>query len=153
MLRIGSVRVAATYAGSALVYRLDDVRYVTDPYHAFAADPGAMLDGRLSEWLARIGPFTHVVASGSTPPAPFVLEVSVEDLYGDFRQATEPAAVMSIRFILINVGGPHQEVAYDRLIERRVPLSRASPDALVRGYGTAVAQILLQLATELRVQL
>jgi uncharacterized lipoprotein YmbA len=146
---VGSVRVAATFAGSALVYRLGDVRYLTDPYHAFGADPGAMLDSRLAEWLARTGPFTNVVPSGSTQPAPYVLEVTVEELYGDFREAVPPAAVVSMQFILIDLGSPRQTVAYDRTIATHVVLPKASPDALVRGYGTAIAQILSQVATDL----
>jgi uncharacterized lipoprotein YmbA len=143
------VRVAATFAGSALVYRLDDVRYLTDPYHAFGADPGAMLDSRLAEWLARTGPFSNVVPSGSTQPAPYVLEVTVEELYGDFRENVSPAAVVSMQFILIDLGSPRQRVAYDRTIASHVVLPKAAPDALVRGYGTAIAQILSQVATDL----
>jgi cholesterol transport system auxiliary component len=148
-LRVGFVRVAATFAGSALVYRLDDVRYLTDPYHAFGADPGAMLDSRLAEWLARTGPFSNVVPSGSTQPAPYVLEVTVEELYGDFRENVSPAAVVSMQFILIDLGSPRQRVAYDRTIASHVVLPKAAPDALVRGYGTAIAQILSQVATDL----
>ena len=148
-LRVGSVRVAATYAGSALVYRLDDVRYVTDPYHAFGADPGAMLDSRMAEWLTRTGPFSNIVSSGSSQPATYVLEVTVQDLYGDFRERVPPAAVVSMRFILIDLGSPRQRMAYERTIVSHVELPKASPDALVRGYGTAIAQILSQVAADL----
>ena len=41
---------------------------------------------------------------------------------------------------------------YERTIARRVSLPRASPDAMVNGYGTALAQILSQVATELAEQ-
>src|SRR5262249_32899319 len=47
-LRIGNVRVAAAYAGNALVYRLDDVKYVSDPYQTFIAEPGSMLGNRMA---------------------------------------------------------------------------------------------------------
>ena len=56
-LRMGNVRVAAAFAGNALVYRMDDVQYMSDPYHAFIAEPGAMLGNRMAEWLDRAGPF------------------------------------------------------------------------------------------------
>jgi cholesterol transport system auxiliary component len=148
-LRVGSVRVAATYAGSALVYRLDDVRYVADPYHAFVTDSGAMLGGRMADWLGRTGPFSNVVPPGSTQSAPYVLEVTVEDLYGDFREGSAAAAVVSMQFILIDQASPRQKVAYERTIVSRVKLPKASPDALVRGYGTAIAEILSQVATDL----
>jgi cholesterol transport system auxiliary component len=149
ILRVGFVRVAATYAGSALVYRLDDVRYVTDPYHAFAADPAAMLDSRMAEWLDRTGPFSNVLPPGSVHPAPYVLEVTVGDLYGDFRAGRPPAAVVSVQFVLIEQTGPRPKVSYERTIARHVELPKASPDALVRGYGAALAEILSQVAADL----
>ena len=68
-LRMGNVRVAAAYAGNALVYRMDDVQYTSDPYHAFIAEPGAMLGNRMAEWLDRAGPFKTVAQPGSARPA------------------------------------------------------------------------------------
>jgi cholesterol transport system auxiliary component len=152
-LRVGSVRVAAPYAGSALVYRLDDVRYVTDPYNAFVADSGAMLASRMADWLGRTGPFITIVPPGSTQPAPYVLEVSIGDLYGDFRGGQAPSAVVSMQFILIDQASPRRKVAYERTIVSRVQLPRASPAALVRGYGTAIADILSQVAADLNATL
>jgi cholesterol transport system auxiliary component len=151
-LRVGFVRVAAAYASSALVYRLDDVRYATDPYHAFVADPAAMLDSRMAEWLDRTGPFSHVVPPGSGQSAPYVLEVTVGDLYGDFRPGRPPAAVVSAQFVLIDQTSVRPKVTYERTIPARVELPNASPDALVRGYGSALAEILSQLAADLGAQ-
>ena len=148
-LRVGSVRVAATYAGSALVYRLDDVRYVTDPYNAFVADSGAMLGSRMAEWLDRSGPFSTVALPGSAQPAPYVLEATVDELYGDFRAGRPPAAVLSVQFALIDQAGVRPKLVYERTIASRVNLPKASPDALVRGYGTALAEILSQVAVDL----
>src|SRR5690348_10145932 len=56
-LRVGKVRVAAAYGGETLVYRLDDVRYAADPYHAFIADSGAMFASRIAEGLGQTGVF------------------------------------------------------------------------------------------------
>ena len=137
VLRVSFVHVAAPFAGSSLVYRFDDVRYVTDPYHAFVADSGAMFDAGMAEWLRRTGPFSYVVPPGSSQPAPYVLEVTVGDLYGDFRPGSRPAAVMSAQFGLIDLTGRRPKVAYERTIASRIELQKASPDALVRGYGAA----------------
>jgi cholesterol transport system auxiliary component len=152
-LRMGQVRVAAAYAGSGLVYRLDEVRYAIDPYHAFAADPGAMLGGRMAEWLDRTGPFSTVAPPGSAQPAPYVLEATVEELYGDFRAGTVPAAVVSVQFALIDQASARPKVLYERTIASRVNLSKASPDALIDGYGSALGQILSQVALDLSTQL
>ena len=152
-LRMGFVRVAAAYAGSALVYRLDDVRYASDPYHAFVVDPGAMLGGRMAEWLERAGPFKTVAPPGSVQPAPYVLEATVEELYGDFRGGTPPAAVLAVQFALIDQSSARPKVVYERTIASRISLPKASPDALVHGYGTALAEILSQVAADLSAQI
>jgi cholesterol transport system auxiliary component len=146
---MGNVRVAAAYAGNALVYRLDDVQYTSDPYNAFIAEPGAMLGDRMAEWLDRAGPFSAVAQPGSTRPAPYVLEATVAELYGDFRAGRPPAAVLVVQFALIDQAGARPKVVHECTIARRVDLSQASPEALVRGYGKALAEILSQLAPEL----
>jgi uncharacterized lipoprotein YmbA len=144
------VRVAAAYDRTALVYRLNAVRYVSDPYHTFLADPGPMLSNRIAEWLAAAGLFKAVDAPGGAAPAPWVLEATVTELYGDFEAGGDnPAAVMSIRFTIIDEGSARPKVAYERSLSRRVPVSRAAPEALVSGYGMALADILTQFATDL----
>jgi len=148
-LRMGNVRVAAAYAGNALVYRLDDVQYASDPYHAFIADPGAMLGNRMAEWLDRAGPFETVAQPGSAKPAAYVLDATVTELYGDFRGGQPPAAVLAVQFVLIDQAGARPKLVRECTIARRVDLARASPDALVRGYGEALGEILAQLVPEL----
>jgi len=147
-LRMGNVRVAA-YVGNALVYRLDEVQYTSDPYHAFIAEPGAMLGNRMAVWLDRKGPFKTVTQPGSITPAQYVLEATVTELYGDFREGRRPAAVMTVQFVLIDEASASPKVVQERTIASRVDLPHASPDELVRGYGKALAEILLQLVPEL----
>jgi cholesterol transport system auxiliary component len=149
-VRVERVRVAAPYDRAALVYRLSAVRYISDPYHAFLAEPGPMLGNRIAEWLAAAGVFKDVDGPGGAAPAPWVLEARVTELYGDFEAGgNHPAAVMSIRFTLIDEGSARAKVAYERSLSRRTPLSSASPEALVLGYGTALADILTQFASDL----
>jgi cholesterol transport system auxiliary component len=151
-LRMGNVRVAAAYASNALVYRLDDVQYVSDPYHAFIAEPGAMLGNRMAEWLDRAGPFKTVVQPGSARPAAYVLEAMITEIYGDFREGRRPAAVLAVEFALIDQAGARPKVVHERTITSRVDLPQASPDALMRGYGKALAEILSELVLELRAE-
>jgi cholesterol transport system auxiliary component len=149
-LRVERVRVAAPYDRSALVYRLSAVRYMPDPYHALLDDPGPMLGNRIAEWLAAAGLFKTVDGPGGAAPAPWVLEATVTDLYGDFEAGDgNLAAVMSIRFTIIDESGGRPKVTYQRSLSRRAPLPRASPEALVLGYDTALGAILTQFATDL----
>jgi len=148
-LRMGNVRVGAAFAGNALVYRMQDVQYTTDPYNAFIAEPAAMLGNQMAAWLDRAGPFRTVAQPGGTQPAPYVLEATVTELYGDFRPGRAPAAVLTVQFTLIDTTGTRSSVVVERTLSSRVDLAEASPDALVRGYGKALSDVLTQLVPAL----
>jgi cholesterol transport system auxiliary component len=148
-LRIGNVRVAAAFSGNSLIYRMDDVNYVSDPNQAFIADPASMLGNEMATWLDRSRAFKSVTQPGSTQSAQYVLEATVIELYGDFRSGKQPAAVVKVQFVLLNYSGTLPSVVYEGTIGRREPLERVSPDILVRGYGTALSEILSQFVSEL----
>jgi len=145
-LRMGNVRVAPAFASTALVYRIDDVKFTADFYNAFIAEPGPMLGARMAEWLDRAGPFKTVSQPGGAVPAPYALEAAVTELYGDFRHGRAPAAVMTVQFTLVDLTSASPKVVLERSVARRVDLPQASPDALVRGYGQALGEILVELS-------
>ncbi|HSE88246.1 MAG TPA: ABC-type transport auxiliary lipoprotein family protein [Candidatus Binatia bacterium] len=148
-LRMANVRVAAAFAGDSLVYRMDEVRYTADPYNAFITEPARMLGNRMAEWLDRAGPFQSVAQPDSARGAPYVLEATVTELYGDFRPGRTPAAVVTVQFALLDLTGARSKVVLERTIGRRIEIQQASPDALVRGYGMALAEILAELKKDL----
>jgi hypothetical protein len=129
---------------------VDEVRFTSDPYSRFIADPGTMLGDQMAAWLGRTGRFA-VAGPESTLPAHYLLEATVTELYGDFRPERAAAAVLAVQFALVDQTGARPKAVLERSIARRVDLPRASPDALVRGYGDALAQILAELSTDLQV--
>jgi uncharacterized lipoprotein YmbA len=147
-LRIGNVRVSRSFAGSELVYRLDDVRFAQDYYNRFIAPPGQMLGASIAEWLARSGPFS-VVQAGAPSSAPLMLEATFLELYGDFRGGRMPEAVMTVQFSIVDVSGSAVEPVLDKMITRRIAVERSSASQLVRGYNVALGQILDELRTEM----
>jgi len=149
-LRMGKVRVAPAFSAKALVVRVDEVRYVADFYNAFIAEPGDLVGARMAEWLERAGPFETVTQPGTRTPASYVLEATVTELYGDFRPGKPPAAVLTFQFSLVDVRGTTLKVGLEWTIGRRVTLTEATPEALVRGYGKALAEILAELVPALR---
>ncbi|MDP1749020.1 MAG: ABC-type transport auxiliary lipoprotein family protein [Reyranella sp.] len=147
--RMGNVRVAAAFSGNSLVYRRDDVTYQSDPYEAFIADPSAMLGNQIAAWLDRAGPFKAVVQPGNAQTTRYVLEATVTELYGDFRPGRAPAAVLAIQFALVDATAIRTTTVFERTISRRATLDKATPDALVRGYGSALSGILSELVGDL----
>ena len=148
-LRMGRVRVAPAFAGRPLVLRVDEVRYDSDFYHAFIAGPADLLGTQMADWLDRSGPFRSVTQPDTKTPANFALEATVTELYGDFRPTVTPAAVMTVQFSLVDLRGVSLKVRLERSISRRISLREATPEALVLGYGIALAEILEELAPQL----
>jgi uncharacterized lipoprotein YmbA len=148
-LRMGRVRVAPAFAGKSLVLRVDSVRYETDFYHAFLAEPADLLGAAMADWLERAGPFRAVTQPGTKTPAAFALEATVTELYGDFRPGPPPTAVMTVQFALVDLTGVSLKVQLERTIGRRVALREATPEELVRGFGVALGEILEELAPQL----
>jgi ABC-type uncharacterized transport system auxiliary subunit len=108
-----------------------------------------MLGNQMASWLNRAGPFKVVTQPDSGLPADYILEATVTELYGDFRPGKPAAAVMAVQFTLINNAAVGPGRAFEQTVSRRVPLEKSSPDALVRGYGRAVTEILSDVAGEL----
>jgi hypothetical protein len=106
----------------------------------------------MAEWLDRAGPFRTVAQPGSLRPAVYVLDATVTELYGDFREGRRPAAVLAVQFAVIDQGGARPKLVHERTIASRIDLPQASPEALVLGYGKALAEILSQLVPELSVE-
>ena len=152
-LRLATVRVAAPFDANALIYRFDDVRYVSDPYHAFAAGPGEIVGNQVARWLDTAGPFRDVARPGSLRSARYVLEISVSELYGDFRTDRPPAAVLNLGFALIDQSSSRSRTVYGRSIARAIDLPAASREELMRGYSRALSDALTQLTHELEAML
>ena len=149
-LRMGRIHTAAAFSGTALIYRMDDVKFVSDPYSAFIAEPAAMLGDQMAVWLNRAGPFQTVTGPESSQSVHYVLEADVTELYGDFRSGRSPEAVLAMRLTLIDLTGARPRAMLERSIAERVAIQNATPEALVRGYGVALTNLLTQLRSDLQ---
>lgn len=145
-LRVGRVVVAPPFDERALVYRRDDVRYETDFYNQFAADPPEMLAEAVAGWLRQSGLFRRVVPPGGAAPADYRLDTSVSALYVDF-QANPPAAVINLRWHLVRERDG--SLLLERDSRQRVALAEKSPVSAVRAFRDALQQSLGELETVL----
>ncbi len=148
-LTMGRVRVAPAFASRSLVVRLDEVRYSADFDNTLISEPGELLGSRIASWLDQAGVFASVTQPGDFKGARHVLEAVVTELYGDMRPGRTPTAVVKIQFRLLDLTGVTPKVILEQTIGRRAALSDASPQALVRGYGSALGEILNELVTAL----
>lgn len=149
-LKLGVFNVAPQFAGKALVYRTGESRYEADFYNEFFVAPRAMLMDRTADWLKRSGAFATVLDAQTPLGADYVLEGFAPALYGDFRDAAAPAAVLSLQVYLARVDGARRTIVFQREYAQRVAIGARTPDALVTGLNTALQRILSDLERDLR---
>jgi ABC-type uncharacterized transport system auxiliary subunit len=146
-----TIRVVAAFAGEDFVYRASDYRYERDPYAHFLSSPELLIRTVVSDDLQASGLFQAVVGAGSAIMTHTFAEISVRQLYGDFRPGRPPAAVIALRFLLIQ--SPRGIPLWERTIVRRIPIRERSASALMRGWNAGLRQILAEAAPLLAKQI
>ena len=148
-LLVSGLRVSPRYADKSFVYRTSEAGYEADFYNQFLTAPDTMLSEELRKGLAASQTFKYVVGSSSQLQPNYVLEGSVNALYGDFRNFDKPAAVLEIEFFVHKEDSSQPGIVLQKRYMKTVPLGGRSPDALVKGWGEALASILTDLNTDL----
>jgi len=151
VVSIRSLRVAAPFDDRSLVYRVGDFSYDADPYAEFLVSPAESLRPPIRSWMRQSDLFQTVVEPGSALKPNTTAEITVLELYGDFRRPSAPAAVLTLRFVLL--GSPEgipSKLAFEQEYSRRVPLKATNATALMAGWNEALNQILAQLGSDLR---
>ncbi len=151
VLGIRYLQIAAPFEGKSLVYRTGDFSYVRDPYAGFLESPADELIGPVRASLRSNGDFSAVVETGSALKANTLVEISVSQLFGDFRQPEHPAAVLAMRFVFFDApNGIPGKVFLQQEYSRATPLSAPTAAALMAGWNQALSEILAELVSDLQ---
>jgi len=150
ILGIRKLQIAAPFEGRSLVYRTGEFSYERDPYAEFLEAPGEELLPVMSEWLRRSGNFDAVVAAGSALEPDLLVEITVSQLFGDFRQPKHPAAILAVRFVFLEAtnGIPGRPV-FNKDYTQSIPLRGPAADALMAGWNQALANIAVEVSSDL----
>lgn len=149
VLKIKRFRALPRFEGRGLVYRTSDYHYESDYYHEWFLAPDAMLTQQAHDWLAGAGLFRHVLASASTVEETHLLEGTVTALYGDYRDRASPRAVLGLQVLLI-AGDGDPTVLMQRDYQEAAEVAALTPDALMRGWETALQRILTGVEGDLK---
>ena len=147
-LKVGTVSVASPFDGKSLVYRLGDQRYEKDFYNVYTAIPAEMVANSERQWMNKSGIFAATVGLGNSFFPYYVLQTTVNEFYGDYRN--KPEAVVSVEFFLtvVNSGKGNPLIGANRYT-KRVALKDNTPEALVLGQQQALAEIFAQYEEQL----
>jgi ABC-type uncharacterized transport system auxiliary subunit len=143
VLGLRSLQVAAPFVGRNFVYRTGDFAYDRDPYARFMVPPAEALIAPIRSWWRETGGFRDVVEAGSALKPDTLVEIQVSQLYGDFHQLENPAAVLDMRFVFFDApNGVPGKVILRQGYSRSIPLKARTAAALMEGWSQALAQIL-----------
>jgi len=130
---------------------MGDFSFQADPYAEFLVSPAESLRPPIRSWMRQSELFQSVVEPGSALKPNTMAEVTVLELYGDFRRPPEPAAVLTLRYVLLDSPeGIPGKLVFEGEYSRRVLLKGRNANALMVGWNQALAQILDQLGADLR---
>jgi hypothetical protein len=149
VLGIRNLQIAAPFEGRPLVYRTGEFSYVRDPYAEFLESPAEELMVPVRGGLRGSGNFNAVVESGSALKPDTLVEISVSQLFGDFRQPEHPSAILTMRFVFFDApnGVPEKEIL-EQEYSRSIPLSAPTSAALMEGWNQALVEILTEVSSD-----
>jgi len=150
VLSVPNLYISPRYADRNFIYRTSETEYEADFYNQFLSPPATMISEEVRQTLAATSPFKFVLGPASTLSANYVLEGSINVLYGDFRSPAAPAAVMEIEFFLHNENPAEAGIVLQKRYEKSVPLKERSPEALVRGWNRALEEIVALFVADVR---
>lgn len=151
VLGIRNLQIATPFEGRSFVYRTGEFSYVRDPYAEFLESPDEELIASVRGRLRGNGDFSAVVEAGSALKPDTLVEVSVNQLFGDFRQLNHPAAILTMRFLFFNAtNGVPGRLIFQQEYSRSIPLSIPAADMLMDGWERALSEIMTQVSSDFR---
>ena len=149
ILSVVNLQISPRYADRSFVYRTSATEYELDFYNQFLSSPAVMITEETRKILAASSKFRFVVGTTSSLAANYLLEGSINALYGDFRKPSAPAAVLEIEFFLHDETPGNPGIALQKRYVKSVPLDERSPEALVRGWSEALEAVVATLVADM----
>ncbi len=151
VLAIRRLNVAAPFDQQSFLYRTGEFSYERDPYAQFLVAPAQDLMGPIRGYFRQSGLFSAVTELGSALQPNTVVEITANQIYGDFRRRTAPGAVLSLSFVFFDTpNGLPGRVLLQKSYTRRVPLKTRTAAALMAGWNEALAEIMREVDADLK---
>ena len=146
---LSRVSISPLFQSRSFTYRTAENTYEQDPYAGFLVPPERALAEPIRASMRASGVFGRVAEPGSGLTATLVAEVSVNELYGDFRKAAQPVGTMEIHFICYEVkDGTPGRIRLDKVCARETPLTRKTPAALMAAWDADLREIMGEINSE-----
>lgn len=144
------VTVSPLFQARSFTYRTGENAYEHDPYASFFVSPERALEEPIRDWLRDGGAFGCVTEPGSGLTPSLAAEVSITELYGDFRKQDHPTGDLEIHFILyeVNRDGPGR-ILLDKIYAHQTSMAKAAPAALAAAWDADLRAIMGEINSAL----
>ena len=142
VLDVHRLTIDRAYDSKGLVYRKGSNEYDIDYYNGFLVSPSQMITERSRTWLSKADLFARILTPGSQAEPTHALEGHVLKLYGDFREEQQAAAVLEIKFLLINQQDRSGQVLINKTYRETEPIDTRDASCLVHAMDTCLERML-----------
>lgn len=151
VLAIKSLQIAPPFGGRSLIYRTGEYTYQRDPYAEFLSRPAELLVAPVSEMLLSRGCFSSVVEPTGAIKPDTLVEIKINELYGDIRKPENPEAVLALNVLFIDAtNGIPGSVILSKNYSCRIPMKSSAPAALMDAWNKALVEIFADVVSDFR---
>lgn len=139
-------------SGNEFVYRYPDGEYKSDYYNVFFVKPARMVTEQTNNWISNSGLFSSVVNPENAYDTGLIIEGNIAKLYADFS-GNGTLSVMEIKFFINKIKKGKYITVFNKSYEKEVKVDNRSPETIVKGWNTALEQILSEFEKDIAVRL
>ena len=149
IVALSRVSISPLFQSRSFTYRTGENSYERDPYAGFLIPPERALAESIRASLRASGSFGCMLEPGSSITPTLVLEVSINELYGDFRKPSQPVGKMGLHVICCEVQeGLARRVVFDKFWSRETLLELKTPNALMAAWDADLREIINEINSE-----
>jgi cholesterol transport system auxiliary component len=146
IIALKRVSISPLFQSRSFTYRKAEDTYEQDPYAGFLIPPERALAESIRGWLRASGVFGRVMDPGSGLAPTLIAEVSVNELYGDLRKASQPVGTMEIHFICYEIKDEVPgRIVLDKVCVRETPMTQKTPGALMAAWDADLSEIMEEI--------
>jgi hypothetical protein len=149
LVALSRLSISPLFQSRFFTYRTAESSYEQDPYAAFLAPPERAIAEPIRHWIRTSGAFGRLVEPGSGLSPSLTIEVSISQLYCDFRKSSHSVATMELRWVVYELAdGSPGRIVLDKVYARETPIAKKSPAAIMAAWDTDLHQILEEITSD-----
>jgi hypothetical protein len=133
-----------------LAYRTGETTYEQDFYNQLVAAPATLIRDEAARWLKSSPMIEAVLTPDLTAPADYMIDGKLLELSGDYRDESQPKAVVKVQFTVSDVLSGDGVTLCQKNYAVEIPMKQISPAALVQGWNQGLAKILEDFEGDLK---